>query len=140
MIVYAKESYNIVGAAFEVYNKMGHGFLEAVYQECLELEFKKRGIPYELEKNIKIYYDGHELKQSYRADFVCYDKIIVELKAVSAKVKKQMSHADRVNARLALILGDEEVAARAATVKILSSGEQETVPESDLAAFIKQHI
>ena len=56
------------------------------------------------------------------------------------KVKKQMSHADRVNARLALILGDEEVAARAATVKILSSGEQETVPESDLAAFIKQHI
>ena len=84
MIVYAKESYNIVGAAFEVYNKMGHGFLEAVYQECLELEFKKRGIPYEREKDIKLYYDGHELKQSYRADFVCYDKIIVELKAVSA--------------------------------------------------------
>lgn len=84
MIVYAQESYKIVGAAFEVYNKMGHGFLEAVYQECLELEFKKRGIPYEREKDIKIYYDGHELKQSYRADFVCYDKIIVELKAVSA--------------------------------------------------------
>ena len=84
MIVYAQESYNIVGAAFEVYNKMGHGFLEAVYQECLELEFKKRGIPYEREKDIKLYYDGHELKQSYRADFVCYDKIIVELKAVSA--------------------------------------------------------
>ncbi|WP_019002971.1 histidine--tRNA ligase [Succinimonas amylolytica] len=56
------------------------------------------------------------------------------------KVKKQMSHADRVNARLALILGDTEVAGHSATVKILSSGEQQTVPESDLAAFIKQHI
>ena len=83
MIVYSQESYKIIGAAFNVYNKLGHGFLEAVYQECLELEFKKQGIPYEREKAIKIYYDGQELKQTYRADFVCYDKIIVELKAVS---------------------------------------------------------
>ena len=83
MIVYKDESYKIVGAALEVYNKMGHGFLEGVYQECLELEFKKRGIPYEREKDIKIFYDGIELKQSYRADFVCYGKIIIELKAVS---------------------------------------------------------
>jgi len=84
MIVYREESYNIIGAAFEVYNKLGHGFLEAVYQDCLELELQKRGIPYEREKEIKIYYDGIELKHTYRADFVCYDKIIVELKAVSA--------------------------------------------------------
>jgi len=84
MIYYKQESYNIIGAAFEVYNKLGHGFLEAVYQECLEIEFKKKGIPYEREKDIKIFYDGIELTQSYRADFVCYDKIIVELKAVSA--------------------------------------------------------
>ena len=83
MIVYSQESYKIIGAAFNVYNTLGHGFLEAVYQECLELEFKKQGIPYEREKEIKIYYDGQELKQTYRADFVCYDKIIVELKAVS---------------------------------------------------------
>jgi GxxExxY protein len=83
MIVYSQESYKIVGAAFNVYNKLGHGFLEAVYQECLELEFQKQGIPYEREKEIKIYYDGQELKQTYKADFVCYDKIIVELKAVS---------------------------------------------------------
>ena len=83
MIVYSQESYKIIGSAFNVYNKLGHGFLEAVYQECLELEFKKQGIPYEREKEIKIYYDGQELKQTYRADFVCYDKIIVELKAVS---------------------------------------------------------
>lgn len=84
MIVYGEESYKIVGAAFEVYNKLGHGFLEAVYQECFEMELKKIGIPYEREKDIKIFYDGIELQQSYRADFVCYDKIIVELKAVSA--------------------------------------------------------
>jgi len=84
LIYYKQESYDIIGAAFEVYNKLGHGFLEAVYQECLEIEFKKRCIPYEREKDIKIFYDGLELTQSYRADFVCYDKIIVELKAVSA--------------------------------------------------------
>ncbi len=83
MIVYSQESYEIIGAAFAVYNELGHGFLEAVYQECLELEFVKRGIPYEREKELKIIYNGQELKQTYKADFVCYDKIIVELKAVS---------------------------------------------------------
>ena len=84
MIIYKEESYKIVGAAFKVYNGLGPGFLEAVYQEALEIEFQRQGIPYEREKDIKIFYDGIELKQSYRADFVCYDKIIVELKAVSS--------------------------------------------------------
>ena len=88
MVVYGKESYDIVGAAFEVYNKLGHGFLEAVYQECLEIEFKNRGIPYEREKDIKIFYDGIELQQSYRADFVCYDKIIVN----SRRCLRWMTH------------------------------------------------
>ena len=73
-----------MGAAYDVYNKLGHGFLESVYQEALEIELKKRDIPYEREKNLKIFYDGIELKQSYKADFVCYDKIIIELKAVSS--------------------------------------------------------
>lgn len=83
MIVYKEESYNIVGAAFEVYNTLGYGFLEAVYQECLELEFQKRNIPYERETELSIYYNGDKLKQKYKADFVCYGKIIIELKAVS---------------------------------------------------------
>ena len=83
MIVYKGESYNIMGAAFHVYNTLGHGFLEAVYQEALEIEFRRRNIPYEREKELKIQYDGVELKQTYKADFVCYGKIIVELKAVS---------------------------------------------------------
>lgn len=82
-IIYKDESYAITGAAFEVYKQLGHGFLESVYQEALEVEFQKRGIPYEREKELQIYYDGNPLKQTYRADFVCYDSIIVELKAVA---------------------------------------------------------
>ena len=83
MITFKEESFKIIGAAFKVYNTLGHGFLEAVYQEALEIEFQRQGIPYEREKELKITYDGVELKQSYRADFVCYGKIIVELKALS---------------------------------------------------------
>ncbi len=84
MLLYGDLSYAINGAAFLVYNKLGPGFLEAVYQEALEIEFKRRNIPYEREKELKIWYDGVELKQTYKADFVCFGKIIVELKAVSA--------------------------------------------------------
>jgi len=84
LIVYEEESYKVVGAAFKVYNGLGSGFLEAVYQEALEIELQKQGIPYEREKELKIQYDGIELKQTYKADFVCFGKIIVELKAVSA--------------------------------------------------------
>jgi len=82
-VYYKTESYAITGAAFEVYKQLGHGFLETVYQEALEIEFKKRGIPYEREKELVIYYDGQPLQQTYRADFVCYGEIIVELKAVT---------------------------------------------------------
>ena len=84
MIIYKDESYKVVGAAFKVYNALGHGFLEAVYQEALEIEFQRQGIPYEREKELKIQYEGVELKQTYKADFVCFGKIIVELKAVNA--------------------------------------------------------
>ena len=83
MIIYKEEGYKIIGAAFKVYNTLGHGFLEAVYQEALEIEFQRQKIPYSREKELKITYDGIDLQQTYRADFVCYDKIIVELKAVS---------------------------------------------------------
>ena len=81
-LLYKEESYAINGAAFEVYKQLGHGFLEAVYQEALEVEFTKRNIPFEREKELSIYYDGKPLKQTYRADFVCFGHIIVELKAV----------------------------------------------------------
>ena len=83
MIYYKEESYKIIGAAMYVYNKLGHGFLEAVYQEALEIELKKRGIPFDPQKTLKLLYDCQELKQTYKPDFICYDKIIVEIKAVS---------------------------------------------------------
>ena len=91
MIVYKEESYKIIGAAFKVYNNLGHGFLEAVYQEALEIEFERQGIPYEREKELSIIYDGVQLKQTYKADFVCDGKIIVELKAVSELVDAHRS-------------------------------------------------
>ncbi len=84
MIYFKQESYNIIGAAMHVYNTLGQGFLEAVYQEALVIEFIKRDIPFEPQKELKITYDGKELKQTYKPDFICYDKIIVEIKAVSA--------------------------------------------------------
>ena len=83
-LIYEEESYAVKGAVFEVYKAMGAGFLEAVYQECLEEELKVRGIPFVAQPEIKISYKGRMLHQSYRADIVCYDKIILELKAVSA--------------------------------------------------------
>ena len=67
----------------EVHKVLGCGFIEAVYQEALEEEFKKRGIPYEREKELTIDYKGKLLSKTFRADFIYYDKIILELKAVS---------------------------------------------------------
>ena len=81
-LIYQNESYAIRGAAMRVYNLLGSGFLEAVYQEALEIELDKRHDPYEKEKELDVYYDGIRLGKKYVADFVCYDKIILELKAV----------------------------------------------------------
>lgn len=71
-----------MGACFAVHNEMGAAFLEAVFQECLELEFKSRNIPYQRQQPLAIRYRGTLLRQTYVADFVCFGKIIVELKAV----------------------------------------------------------
>jgi len=82
-LFFKDESYAIQGAIFEVYRKMGSGFLEAVYQECLEKEFDLRNIPYRSQEEIKIIYKNTPLKQTYKADFICYDSIIIEIKAIS---------------------------------------------------------
>jgi len=82
-IVFKEESYQIIGACIEVHRELGNGFLEGVYQEALEIEFKNQGIPYEREKELKIYFKGIELRKRYNADFICYEKIIVETKALS---------------------------------------------------------
>ncbi len=83
-MLYPDETYNINGALFTVHKTLGPGLLEKVYQEALEIEFQRRLIPYEREKAFEIKYMGKTLSQKYVADFVCYGKIIVELKATDA--------------------------------------------------------
>ncbi|PLX15447.1 MAG: GxxExxY protein [Candidatus Muiribacterium halophilum] len=80
-LLYKEESYEIRKAIFEVYNSLGSGFLESVYQEALEIEFENQKIPFCSQKNIDIRYKKTLLKQKYKADFICFDKIIVEIKA-----------------------------------------------------------
>ncbi len=81
-LLYEKESWAIRGAALEVHKELGCGFLEKVYQDALEIEFQRMGIPYEREKHITIQYKGVTIDHEYYADFVCYGNIIVELKAI----------------------------------------------------------
>ncbi len=81
-IIYKEESYKIQGAVFEVYREMGCGFLEAVYQECMEKELALQGIAFVSRPVLELMYKGEKLDQTYKPDFVCWDKIIVELKAV----------------------------------------------------------
>jgi len=76
------ETYAIIGAAIEVHKVLGQGFLEAVYQAALQIEFDRRGIVYRREVDVPVLYKGEPLGCSYRADFVCNDTIIVELKAI----------------------------------------------------------
>lgn len=82
MIIYKEESYAIQGAVFEVYRQMGCGFLEAVYQECLEIELHSRGIPFVAQPELQLFYKNNKLQKKYIPDIICYDKIIVELKAL----------------------------------------------------------
>lgn len=77
-----KETYAIRGAVFEVYKEMGCGFLEAVYQECLEKEFFQREIPFVAQKELRLTYKAELLQQTYKPDFICYNQIILEIKAV----------------------------------------------------------
>jgi len=80
---YPEECYKIVGAAFEVYKRMGCGFFEGVYQDCLEIELREQNIPFRSQVELAINYREIIIPHTYRADLVCYDKILVELKAVS---------------------------------------------------------
>jgi GxxExxY protein len=81
-LIFKDEVFAIVGAAMEVHLEKGCGFAEPVYQECMEIELADRKIPAEAQKEMRIFYKGRQLKKTYLADFVVYDKIIVELKAL----------------------------------------------------------
>lgn len=83
-ILFKDESYAILGACFEVYNELGCGFVEPVYQECLQLELTARGVPFVAKSELQLRYKGTPLVQKFEPDFVCYGKIIVEIKAASS--------------------------------------------------------
>lgn len=82
-LIYKNESYNIIGAAMEVHKELGKGFLESVYQEALEIELTAFKVPHLREASVPIVYKNRMLTKKYVADFICYDKIILELKAIS---------------------------------------------------------
>ncbi len=85
-LLFEEETYRIRGAAFHVYRMMGPGFLESVYQECLAIEMARREIPFEAQHPLRLQYDGEPLRQTYVADFLCCQSILLELKAARTLV------------------------------------------------------
>ena len=107
-LIYKEESYKIIGACFEVYKEMGCGFLEPVYQECLEKELTLQGIPFDAQKIVELNYKGQKLDKIYKPDFLCFDKIIIEIKAVS-KLNNEfraqiINYLNATNMRLGLLI------------------------------------
>lgn len=89
-LLYREESYKIIGSCFTVHRKLGPGFLESVYQEALERQFIVDAIPYIKEKKLRILFDNVQLDKYFKSDFVCFDSIIVELKATPFIYKKDI--------------------------------------------------
>lgn len=107
-IIYKDEAYAIQGACFEVYKTLGSGFLEAVYQEALAQEFRLQNIPFAEQCELKLQYKNIPLHQTYKPDFICFDKIIVEIKAVSALAPEHeaqlLNYLKITNMRLGLLV------------------------------------
>lgn len=82
-IIFKEESYKIIGICMNIHSTLGNGFLEAVYCEVLEKEFVKNNIPYKREVKLDLLFNGEKLDKKYKADFICFDNIILEIKAVS---------------------------------------------------------
>ena len=90
-IIHKEESYRIIGACFEVYNEKGCGFTEPIYQECLELELGMQTIPFLAQAFLPLSYKGRPLRHRFQPDFVCFEHVIVEIKAVSALADEHRS-------------------------------------------------
>ena len=108
MLLYEDETQEIISAFYEVYNNLGGGFLESVYQDALSIEFKSRNIPFEKESKMNIYYKNQLLDRYFFADFKCYDKIIIETKSVSNLVPEHtaqvLNYLKATNIRLGLLV------------------------------------
>ncbi|MCK9412263.1 MAG: GxxExxY protein [Prolixibacteraceae bacterium] len=107
-LIYKEESYKIIGACLEVHKKLGSGFLESVYAEALEIEFNRTEIPYQKEKRLPVFYDDTKMKKYFIADFVCYDAIILELKAtkytIDSDCKQTLNNVKATRFRLGLLI------------------------------------
>ncbi len=82
-IIYKEESYRIIGACMKVHRNLGPGFLESVYEEALQREFQNQGIPFQRQVKLNVFYEGKKLDKFFKADFLCFEKIILEIKAVN---------------------------------------------------------
>jgi GxxExxY protein len=144
-IIHKKESYAIIGACFEVYNEKGCGFLEPVYQECLGIEFEYQRIPAIAKPSLAISYRSRILKQTYEPDYVCFEKIIVELKAVSALTDEHRAqllnylHATGFELGLLVNFGHYPTWNTNALRRLSASNQKPTLPMSpfDLFASIR---
>ena len=106
--LYESECHKIIGASYEVQNELGFGFLEAVYHEALQITFLNKLIPFQSEKKLEIYFNGQKLQKAYYADFICYDKIIIELKACDGLTPEHsaqvLNYLKATNFRLGLLI------------------------------------
>lgn len=107
-ILFKDESYAIIGACIKVHSELGAGFLEAVYQEALEKEFTKRKIPFLRQPKLSLFFDGEKLKKYYIADFLCFNSIILEIKATSflseMNIKQLHNSLKASNQRLGILI------------------------------------
>lgn len=106
--IFKVECYNIIGACMIVHKELGNAFLEPVYQEALEIELLKQKLPFEREKHLEIYYNGVLLTKKYIADFLCYEQIVVELKATSSladdHIAQALNYLSALKLRMALLV------------------------------------
>lgn len=108
VILFKDECYRIIGACMEVHKKLDCVFLESVYAEALELEFKKKEIPYEREKKLPVFYDNQPMHKYFKADFVCFQSIVIELKAtkylIDADSQQTLNNIKATKFRLGLLI------------------------------------
>ena len=107
-IIYKDESFKIIGICMNIHSIMGHGFLEAVYAEVLEKEFIKNNIPYQREVRLDLFFNGEKLDKKYKADFVCFGDIILEIKTVSFLhenfTRQTLNYLKATNKKLGLLI------------------------------------